>query len=67
MTWDEIEEQIREGIKSQPRGFQRGLAGKLRISRAAIGQWVRGGPIPRDRADAVLESLNLELTLQPRK
>ena len=67
MTWDEIQERIREEIKTQPRGFQKRLSEDLGITRAAVGQWVTGKDIPRDKMDEVLKYFNLELTLQPRK
>lgn len=64
MTWDDLEQLIRDRARQQPRGYTNRLAEKLGVSRAAVSGWLTGQrPVPREHVPAVLDSLGLELAV----
>jgi len=66
MTFDELDIQIRERIKQQPRGFQADLASKLGVTRQYISHVVSSrSPISREHYQTILDMLGLQLDLKP--
>lgn len=64
MDWSDIENQILERAKQVPYGFQSRLAKELGVTRAYIGQILKGErPIPREHVGKLLNAFGLELTL----
>ena len=67
MTFDELTETMRAQMAEQPRGYMSQLAKQLGVSRQHIGQVVAGRTaISRDHYQAILDSLGLEIVLQPK-
>ena len=67
MTLDELDAVLREQIKQRPRGFQAELAGQLGVTRQFVSHMVSGrSAIGREHYPAILDTLGLEVVLQPK-
>lgn len=61
VKWTEAEQQIREKMTDQPRGYQAKLAKKLETTPGYINQIITGHrPLPLEHLDVILESLGME-------
>lgn len=61
VKWPEVEALIRARMRAQPRGYQQDLAILLGVSVGFVSNIVTGRkPIPVERLDTILTSLNLE-------
>lgn len=67
VDWDQLEQQLREKIREQPRGFQTELAERLGVNTASVaGYTSKGKGIPVKHLGVILDMLGLELELKKR-
>lgn len=65
MNWEELQEDLRQRMKNQPRGFQAKLAKSLGIAQPSVAGYMTGKKdIPTAHITPILRELGLEITLQ---
>lgn len=67
MNWEELQSDLRQRMRDQPRGFQTQLAQKLGVAQPSVAAYMTGRKeIPTAHLTTILDVLGLQVELTPK-